>query len=152
MSNIEQLESARSWHSWKVNSDLVTADKLPAWGPKPMKISSRAVDSVTILDLDGRITVGDDIVAFRQAIGGLVTDGRRQVLLNLRNVPYIDSSGIGELVAALKNIRASGGDLKLLNLTKKVRTLLEITRLYGLFDVKEDETAAVHSFSVSAGS
>lgn len=117
-----------------------------------MKISTRAVDGVMILDLDGRITVGDDIAAFRQAIGGLVADGHRRVLLDLRHVPYIDSSGIGELVAALKNIRASGGDLKLLNLTPKVRTLLEITRLYSIFDVKENEAAAIHSFSLNATS
>ncbi|HWR14790.1 MAG TPA: STAS domain-containing protein [Terriglobales bacterium] len=112
-----------------------------------MKINFRAVDGVTILDMDGRITLGDDIAVFKSAIGGLVAQGYKMVLLNLREVPYIDSSGIGELVAAFTGLRKSGGELKLLNLTKKVRTLLEITRLYSVFDVREDETSAILSFS-----
>jgi anti-sigma B factor antagonist len=117
---------------------------------KVMKINSRTVDGVTILDLEGRIAVGDDIADLKRSIGELIADGRRSVLLNLQDVPYIDSSGIGELVAAFTKIRNSGGNLKLLNLTKKVRTLLEITRLHSVFDVKDDEAAAVHSFSTDA--
>jgi anti-sigma B factor antagonist len=113
-----------------------------------MTIHHRAVEGITILDMDGRMALGDDIAIFRKAISGLVGEGRKMVLLNLRDVPYMDSSGIGELVAAFTNIRNGGGELKLLNLTRKVRTLLEITKLYTLFDVKEDETAAIHSFSL----
>jgi anti-sigma B factor antagonist len=111
-----------------------------------MKITSRAVGGITILDMEGRITVGDDITGFKNVIAGLVDDGHKMVLLNLRDVPYVDSSGIGELVAAFTNLRKSGGELKLLNLTKKVQTLLQITRLYSVFDVKEDEATAILSF------
>jgi anti-sigma B factor antagonist len=114
-----------------------------------MKITSRAVDGITILDMDGRMTLGDDIAGFKNAIAGLVADGHKMVLLNLRDVPYVDSSGIGELVAAFTNLRNSGGELKLLNLTQKIRTLLQITRLYSVFDVKEDEASAILSFSAT---
>ena len=115
-----------------------------------MKIDSRAVDGITIVDMNGRITLGDDTVAFRRAIEDLVADGHKMVLLNLHHVPYIDSSGIGELVAAFTKIRDSGGELKLLNLSPKVRTLLEITKLYTVFDVQDDEAAAMNAFSVGA--
>lgn len=112
-----------------------------------MKITSRAIDGITILDMDGRITMGDDIAVFRHAISDLIVGGHRRVLLNLRDVPYVDSSGIGELVSAFKSVRNAGGELKLLNLTPKVRTVLEITRLYPVFDVKDDEATAIRSFS-----
>lgn len=112
-----------------------------------MKIDSRLVDGITILDMDGRITLGEDTAAFRRAIGRLIADKRNMILLNLHAVPYIDSSGLGELVAAFTNVRDSGGELKLLNLSAKVRTLLEITRLLTIFDVKEDETVALRSFA-----
>lgn len=114
-----------------------------------MKINSRASNEVTILDINGRIVLGDEIAVFKQSISTLIDSGRKRVLLNLRDVPYIDSSGIGELVSAFTKIRNSGGELKLLNLAPKVRTLLEITRLYTVFDVKEDEAAAILSFSTT---
>jgi anti-sigma B factor antagonist len=117
-----------------------------------MKMNSRAVDGITILDMNGRITLGDDIALFRRAIGDLVAEGRLMVLLNLSDVPYIDSSGIGELVSAFTSVRKAGGKLKLLNLTKRVRTVLEITRLYEVFDVQDNEIAAIHSFSAAAAS
>src|SRR5579864_2748312 len=98
--------------------------------PKDMTINFREVAGVTILDLNGRIILGGGIDAFRDAIAGLIGDGRKMILLNFRDVPYIDSSGIGGLVTALTNVRNAGGELKLLNLTQKVRTVLEITRLY----------------------
>ena len=112
-----------------------------------MKITSRAIAGITILDMDGRITLGDDLAAFRHAISDLTVGGNRRVLLNLRDVPYVDSSGIGELVSAFKGVRKAGGELKLLNLTPKVRTLLKITRLDTIIDVKEDEATAIGSFS-----
>ena len=115
-----------------------------------MKIESRAVDGINILDMNGRITLGEDAAAFRSAIGSLVADGRKMILLNLHDVPYIDSSGIGELVAAFTKVRDSGGELKLLNLSPKVRTLLQITKLDTVFDVQNDETAAIDSFSVNS--
>jgi anti-sigma B factor antagonist len=113
-----------------------------------MTIDSRGVNDVTILDMTGRITLGEDTAALRRAIGGLVANGRKKILLNLHEVPYMDSSGLGEVVAAFTKVRDSGGELKLLNLSAKIRTLLEITRLYTIFDVQDDETAALNSFSV----
>jgi anti-sigma B factor antagonist len=113
-----------------------------------MKIDSRAVDGITILDINGRITLGDDTAAFRRTIADLVTEGHKMVLLNLHQVPYIDSSGLGELVASFTRVRNSGGELKLLNLSTKIRTLLQVTKLYAVFDVQDDETAAIRSFSL----
>lgn len=115
-----------------------------------VKIHSRPVDGITILDLNGRIILGEDTTVLRNTIGELVAKGRKMILLNLGEVPYIDSSGIGELVTAFTNVRNAGGELKLLNLTRKVRSVLEITKLYTVFDIKDDEAAAIHSFPVAA--
>ncbi len=112
-----------------------------------MKVSTRHVDGVTILDLSGRITLGEGSVVLRDAVRDLVTKGDKNILLNLGDVSYIDSSGIGELVSAFTSVKNAGGELKLLNLTKKVQDLLQITKLYTVFDVKDDETTAVGSFS-----
>lgn len=112
-----------------------------------MKVSTRQVDGVTILDLSGRITLGEGSVTLRDAIRDLVNKGEKYILLNLGDVSYIDSSGIGELVSAFTSVKNSGGELKLLNLTKKVHDLLQITKLYTVFDVKDDEASAVASFS-----
>jgi anti-sigma B factor antagonist len=112
-----------------------------------MKVSNRQVDGVTILDLSGRITLGEGSVQLRDAIRDLLAKGSKKILLNLGDVNYIDSSGIGELVSAYTTVRNQSGDLKLLNLTKKVHDLLQITKLYTVFDVKEDEASAVASFA-----
>lgn len=112
-----------------------------------MKVSTRQVDGVTILDLSGRITLGEGSVQLRDAVRDLLTKGQKQILLNLGDVNYIDSSGIGELVSAYTTVRNQGGELKLLNLTKKVHDLLQITKLYTVFDVKDDEASAVASFT-----
>jgi anti-sigma B factor antagonist len=112
-----------------------------------MKASNRQVDAVTIVDLSGRITLGEGSVVLRDTIRDLVSKGRNNILLNLGNVTYIDSSGIGELVSAFTTVRNQGGELKLLNLTKKVHDLLQITKLYTVFDIKDDEAAAVQSFA-----
>ena len=111
-----------------------------------MKIKTRQVDGITIMDCSGRITLGEGSVQLRDAVRDLLSKGSKQILLNLGDVTYIDSSGIGELVSAFTTVRNQGGDLKLLNLTKKVHDLLQITKLYTVFDVKEDETAAVKAF------
>jgi anti-sigma B factor antagonist len=111
-----------------------------------MKFSTRQVNGVTIVDLSGRITLGEGSVLLRDMVRDLVTKGQRKILLNLGDVTYIDSSGIGELVSAFTTVRNQGGDLKLLNLTKKVHDLLQITKLYTVFDVRDDETMAVASF------
>ena len=111
-----------------------------------MKASTRQVDGVTIVDLSGRITLGEGSVVLRDTIKDLLGKGQKKILLNLGDVNYIDSSGIGELVSAYTTVRNQGGELKLLNLTKKVHDLLQITKLYTVFDVKDDETAAVKAF------
>ncbi|HZD49239.1 MAG TPA: STAS domain-containing protein [Silvibacterium sp.] len=112
-----------------------------------MKVTTRQVDGVTILDLSGRITLGEGSVQLRDAIRDLLSKGSKLILLNLADVNYIDSSGIGELVSAYTTVRNQGGELKLLNLTKKVHDLLQITKLYTVFDVKDDEATAIASFT-----
>jgi len=112
-----------------------------------MKVSTRQVDGVTIVDCSGRITLGEGSVVLRDTVDGLLGKGQKKILLNLGDVNHIDSSGIGELVRAFTTVRKGGGDLKLLNLTKKVHDLLQITKLYTVFDVKDDEAVAVKSFS-----
>ncbi len=114
-----------------------------------MKVSTRQIDGITILDLSGRITLGEGSVQLREAVRDLLAKGSKQILLNVGDVNYIDSSGIGELVSAYTAVRNQGGDLKLLNLTKKVHDLLQITKLYTVFDIKDDEASAVASFAHS---
>jgi anti-sigma B factor antagonist len=111
-----------------------------------MKANTRQVDGVTIVDLSGRITLGEGSVVLRDTVRDIISKGNKKILLNLADVNYIDSSGIGELVSAFTTVRNQGGELKLLRLTKKVHDLLQITKLYTVFDVKDDETAAVQSF------
>ena len=112
-----------------------------------MKISIRQVDGVTIIDCSGRITLGEGSVVLRDTVRDLLSKGQKKILLNLADVNYIDSSGIGELVSAFTSVQRQGGELKLLHLTKKVHDLLQITKLYTVFDVQEDEPNAVKSFS-----
>ena len=112
-----------------------------------MKASTRQMDGVTIVDLSGRITLGEGSVILRDTIRDLVGKGNKKILLNLGDVTYIDSSGIGELVSAFTTVRNQGGELKLLNLTKKVHDLLQITKLYTVFDVKDDEATAIAAFT-----
>lgn len=112
-----------------------------------MKTSTRQVDGITILDLSGRITLGEGSVQLRDAVRDLLSKGSKNILLNLGDVNYIDSSGIGELVSAFTTVRNQGGELKLLNLTKKVHDLLQITKLYTVFDIKDDEASAIAAFT-----
>jgi anti-sigma B factor antagonist len=111
-----------------------------------MKASTRQLNGVTVVDLSGRITLGEGSVVLRDTVRELIGKGEKKILLNLGEVTYIDSSGIGELVSAFTTVRNQGGELKLLNLTKKVHDLLQITKLYTVFDVKDDEASAVGSF------
>ncbi len=111
-----------------------------------MKTSTRQVDGITIVDLSGRITLGEGSVVLRDNIRDLLNKGTKKILLNLGDVSYIDSSGIGELVSAYTTVRNQGGELKLLNLTKKVHDLLQITKLYTVFDIKDDEATAIKAF------
>jgi anti-sigma B factor antagonist len=99
------------------------------------------------MDAAGRITLGEGASAFRNAIRDLVAKGNKKVLLNLGEVSYIDSSGIGELVSGFTTVTNSGGQLKLVGLSKRVKDLLQITKLYTVFEAFDDETEAVRSFS-----
>ena len=112
-----------------------------------MKFKTRQVDGVTVLDLNGRITLGEGSVTIRDAVRDVLSKGSNKILLNLGGVDYIDSSGIGELVSAFTTVKNSGGELKLLHLTKKVHDLLQITKLYTVFDVSDDEASAIAGFS-----
>jgi anti-sigma B factor antagonist len=111
-----------------------------------LKVSTRQVDGVSIVDCSGRITLGEGSVVLRDTVKDLLGKGHKKILLNLGDVNYIDSSGIGELVSAYTTAKNQGGELKLLKLTKKVHDLLQITKLYTVFEVKDDEAAAVKSF------
>ena len=115
-----------------------------------MTVSTRQVDGVTIVDLSGRITLDEGSTLLRDTIKQLASQGQKHVLLNLGEVHYIDSSGIGELVNAFTTMRDQGGELKLLNLTRKVHDLIQITKLHTVFDIKDDEAAAIQAFSKSA--
>ena len=112
-----------------------------------MKVSTRQVDGVTIVDCSGRITLGEGSVMLKDTVRELLSKGQKRILLNLGDVNYIDSSGIGELVSAFTTVRNQGGELKLLNLTKKVHDLLQITKLYTVFDVKDDEAQAIAAYA-----
>ena len=112
-----------------------------------MTASTRFVGGVTIVDLSGRIALGEGSAGLRDLIRNLVSEGNKKILLNLRDVDYIDSSGLSELVSAFTSARSQGGELKLLNLTKRVRALLQITKLLTVFDITDDEAASVKSFS-----
>jgi anti-sigma B factor antagonist len=111
-----------------------------------LKIASREVAGVSILDLSGRITLGEGSVQLREAIRGLIGKGKKHILLNLGEVNYIDSSGLGELVSAFTTAKNQQADVKLLNLTKKVHDLLQLTKLVTVFDIKNDEASAIASF------
>ena len=101
---------------------------------------------VTVVDLGGRIVLGDGSALLRTTVRQLLDDNRVKILINLADVNYIDSSGIGELVSGFTAVRNRGGELKLLNLTKKVNDLLQITKLFTVFDVFNDEATAMRSF------
>lgn len=111
-----------------------------------LDISERQVGDVTVLDMNGKITIGEGSVALRTAIRRLLEEGKKKILLNLAKVGYIDSSGIGELVSSFTSIDKDGGQLKLLNLTQKIKDLLTITKLLTVFDVYESEEEALSSF------
>jgi anti-sigma B factor antagonist len=111
-----------------------------------LQATPRQVSNVTIVDLSGRITLGEGSALLRQTVKGLLAEGRNRIVLNLGDVNYIDSSGIGELLSGFTSTKSQGGELKLMNLTKKIRDLLQITRLYTVFDIHADEDSAVRSF------
>ena len=111
-----------------------------------LNIKERQAGDITILDMDGKVTIGEGSVALRTAIRRLLEENKKKILLNLGKVGYIDSSGIGELVSSYTAINKEGGQLKLLNLTTKLKDLLGITKLLTVFDVYESEADALNSF------
>ena len=112
-----------------------------------VKLTTRQVGDVTVVDAVGRITLGEGASTFRDTIRDLASSGHKKILLNLGEVSYIDSSGIGEMVSGFTTVTNQGGLVKLLNLTKRVKDLLQITKLYTVFEVFDDEAAAVRSFA-----
>lgn len=111
-----------------------------------LTIASRESKGVTVLDLKGKITLGEGSVQVRDGVRGLVGKAQKKILLNLGDVNYIDSSGLGELVAAYTTARNQGAELKLLKLSQKVHDLLQLTKLYTVFDIYDDEPTAIASF------
>ena len=111
-----------------------------------LTIASREVGGAVVLDLNGRITLGEGSVQLREAIRGLIGKGKKSVLLNMSEVNYIDSSGLGELVSAYTTAKNQQAEVKLLKLTRKVHDLLQLTKLYTVFDIKDDEASAIASF------
>ena len=112
-----------------------------------VKLTTRQVGDVTVVDAVGRITLGEGASTFRDSIRDLAASGHKKLLLNLADVSYIDSSGIGELVSGFTTVANQGGTVKLLNLTKRVQDLLQITKLYTVFEVHDDEAKAIRSFA-----
>ena len=117
-----------------------------------LTIASRELDGVTVLDLSGRITLGEGSVQLREAIRDLISKGLKNILLNLGDVSYIDSSGLGELVGAYATGANQGAQIKLLNVQKRVHDLLQVTKLYTVFESFTSETAALRSFGAKAAS
>jgi anti-sigma B factor antagonist len=111
-----------------------------------LRVTYRDAGSITVVDIGGRITLGEGSALLRKTIRDLLDEQRTKILLNLADVNYIDSSGIGELVSAFTTVKNRGGDLKLLHLTKKVHDLLQLTKLFTVFDVYSDEHTALSSF------
>ena len=112
-----------------------------------LKITNREVGGIVVVNLSGRLTLGDASALLRQSLKDLLDGGKKKIVLNLGEVGYIDSSGLGELVSSFTTVRNSGGELKLANLTQKVNDLLTVTKLYTVFEVHNDEQAAVNSFN-----
>ena len=110
------------------------------------KATARDIRGITVVDVSGRITLGEGSAMLREMVKDMTGKGQVKIVLNLGDVTYIDSSGIGELVSGFTTVKNHGGELKLLNLTKKVHDLLQITKLYTVFDVHNDEHSALSSF------
>src|ERR1700694_4931532 len=115
-----------------------------------MQIEERAVGDVVVLDLKGKITLGQGDELLKDKVNSLVNQGHRKIVLNLAEVPYIDSAGLGEIVRTYTTVSRQGGSLKLLNLTKRITELLSITKLLTVFETFDSESEAIKSFQASA--
>jgi anti-sigma B factor antagonist len=108
--------------------------------------STRQAGDVTIVDMKGRISLGEESAAVRNLLMDLLSQGHTKILLNMAGVDYVDSSGLGALVSSVTSVRKAGGEMKLVNLSEKVDDLMEVTRLYTVFDIPDNEEAALKSF------
>jgi anti-sigma B factor antagonist len=115
-----------------------------------MKLNVRQMGDISVVDVSGRIALGEATSELRNSLRELVSEGQKKILLNLGDVSYVDSTGIGELVGGYASVSNQGGQLKLLNLTKRVTDLLQITKLSTVFEVFDDEAAALRSFAQKA--
>jgi anti-sigma B factor antagonist len=115
-----------------------------------MQIDQRAVGDVVVLDLKGRVTMGEGDELLKDKVNSLVNQGHKKIVLNLAGVPYVDSAGLGEIVRTYTTVSRQGGSLKLLNLTKRITDLLSITKLLTVFETFDSENDAIRSFSASA--
>lgn len=112
-----------------------------------LKITDREVDGITVVDMDGRIVLGEESNSLRERVKGLLADNKRRIVLNMNNVTYIDSAGLGTLVATYHSARNQGATMKLANLGSKFREVLQVTKLLTVFEVHDSETSAVQSFA-----
>jgi anti-sigma B factor antagonist len=111
-----------------------------------IQASTRAIQGVAIVDISGQLRLGEATGKLREIVQQLIRDGYTKILLNMAGVTHIDSSGIGELMSNYTSVRSHGGEVKLMSLHKNVRNLLQITRLFTLFDVHEDQASALKAF------
>ena len=116
-----------------------------------LSVNTRKVQGVVVMDMSGKLTAGEAVLLLRNTVRSFTEDGSRKFLLNLGSVSYIDSAGLGELIATYTTLRNKGGDVKLLNLTKTAKGLLQMTKLLTVFDTFDDEAKAVQALSGSAG-
>ena len=112
-----------------------------------MQIEERTVGDITILDLKGKMTLGEGDELLKDKVNSLMNQGRKKILMNLGDVPYIDSAGLGEIVRTYTTVSRQGGKLKLLNLTKRIQDLLAITKLLTVFETYDSEQEAIQSFT-----
>jgi anti-sigma B factor antagonist len=113
-------------------------------------VKTRKVDNIVIMDLSGKLTIGEPVMQLRDALRAQVAEGDSKFIVNLGDVSYVDSSGLGELVSSYTTVRNKGGDVKLLKLTAKIKDLLQMTKLLTVFDVYDDEAKAIASLKGSA--
>ena len=146
IAGVDRNSLYRSWSELTIIVGPTLVRVLKEVFPMTMTIAVHEVKTIPVLDLKGRITLGEGSVQIRDVIRDLVGKGQRSILLNLGDVSYIDSSGLGELVAAYTTARNVGAELKLLNLSKKVHDLLQLTKLYTVFETYDDESIAIASF------
>src|SRR5262245_19559961 len=117
-----------------------------------LSVKTRKIKNVVVFDLSGKLTIGEPVMQVRESLRSSVNEGVRKFILNLRDVSYIDSSGLGELVSSYTTVRNKGGDVKLLNLTAKSKDLLQMTKLLTVFDTYDDEAKALTSLEGEAKS